>query len=170
MSFVSMMQALIAEAKKLGGTPETVADQIRFNWGDLPPPPVGTKGCDEWGRVRLSNGRYIDAPFPLSEKWDLTEQQIANIRANCCCDALGRWEWTDGDGVLHIEPAAFSGFYSSSQPPEEFKVSMFQATKYEQYTKPDNTTGFNNLGHFKEPTYRTRFTSLEEAEAHEWPV
>lgn len=169
MSFDSLMLALIDEAKKLGGTPDTVAAQIRFNW-DAKEEPKPHPNLDAWGRIKLSNGLLIFTPVPLIENWQgLTEQQVENIRANCCVDALGRWKWTDELGE-HVRPAAFSGFYTSESPPRELVVAgMFQAERFDQEKQPDGTDRMVPHGLFKERTYKTRFTSLSDAEAYAWP-
>lgn len=168
--FVVMMLALIEEAKKLGGTPESVAAQIQFNWNAKEAPKPHPQ-LDAWGRYKLSNGRLIISPVPLIENWaGLTEQQVENIRTNCCVDALGRWKWTDDEGE-HVRPAAFSGFYTSESPPRELVVAgMFQAERYDQEVQPDGTDRMVYKGLFAERTYKTRFTSLAAAEAYAWPV
>lgn len=168
MSFDSLMLALIDEAKALGGTPDTVAAQIRFNW-DAKEAPKPHPQLDAWGRYTLSNGLKIFTPVPLIENWQgLTEQQVENIRTNCCVDALGRWKWTDELGE-HVRPEAFSGFYTSESPPRELVVAgMFQAERFDQEKQPDGTDRMVPHGLFKERTYKTRFTSLAAAEAYSW--
>ena len=170
MSFESAMLAMIDEAKALGATPDAVVAQVRFNW-DAKAVPAPHPQLDAWGRYKLSNGRLILSPVPLIENWaGLTEQQIENIRTNCCVDALGRWKWTDEDGE-HVRPAAFSGFYTSESPPRELVVAgMFQAERYDQEKQPDGTDRMVSHGLFKERTYKTRFTSLADAEAYAWPA
>lgn len=168
MSFESAMLAMIDEAKALGATPDAVVAQVRFNW-DAKAVPAPHPQLDAWGRYKLSNGRMILSPVPLIENWaGLTEQQVENIRTNCCVDALGRWKWTDDEGE-HVRPAAFSGFYTNESPPRELVVAgMLQAERYDQEAQPDGTERMVYKGLFAERTYKTRFTSLADAEAYTW--
>lgn len=167
--FMAALAALVSQAKELGATPESLMEQIRASWGDSIKPPSHPI-LDAWGRIKLKSGRLIFCPVPLIEKWEgLTRQQVENIRGNCAVDALGRWKWTDEHGV-HYVPAAFSGFYSSASPPEEFIVSGWQAQRWDGEAQPDGTTRMVYKGLFAERTYKTHFISLDEAEAHAWPV
>lgn len=168
MAFMVALAALVAQAKELGGSPESMGEQIRALWGGIAAK-ASHPSLDPWGRITLKNGKRIFCPIPLIEKWEgLTYQQIENIRANCACDANGQWKWTDETGV-HYYPAAFSGFYNSASPPEEYKVSGFWAEQWDALTLRDNTQGMVNRGVFADLTYKTHFTSLEDAEAYPWP-
>lgn len=169
-SFMVALTALAAQAKELGGTPEWLSEQIGAIWDADKPKPPPHPLLDAWGRITLKNGRLIFCPIPLIEKWEgLTFQQIENIRGSCAVDALGRWKWTDDDGTLHYVASGFSGFYSSESPPTEFLVSAFWPDRWDAETLPDGTIGMVRKGLFKERTYKTHFTSLEDAEAYPWP-
>lgn len=159
--YLKLIDQVINESKLLGGTPEQVAELLKARWQK---PPHST--LDQWGRIKLPNGRLIYAPYPLSERWDgLTEQQIACIRAACCVDALGRWKY-EKDGKTVYVPAAFSGFIDGYG--HDFTVSMFPAMRYEYVKQDDGTQQLKYFGYFDEHTYRTRFSSQAEAESFIW--
>lgn len=162
MTLQESISALIAIAIAEGASQEEVFANLIASWGVSPP--VDTKPpMDEFGRLKIAD-RYMYAPFPITEGWELTETQRVNIRLNCAVDALGRWKY-EKDGKTVYVAAAFSGFSLESP------ISYLDATHYKIVKADDGSdkwvaAGENGSAYFPkgERTLRTRFESAKAAQ------
>lgn len=153
---LDVMDDLIQRAKAEGATSvEDLIAQLEARW-NFNPDAKAHPVLDQWGRMNIA-GHWMFCPFPISEKWELTQLQRNNISANCGVDALGRWQWTDDSGTLHKVPSAFSGFSDKSP------ISYLPATRWEIVKNPDGTVTSKSMGYFPEYTLKTRFANATEA-------
>lgn len=161
MTLQEALAAVIAAALAEGVPQDQVFANLIAAWSTTPPVDVKPP-MDEYGRLKIA-GRFMYAPFPISEGWELTETQRVNIRMNCGVDALGRWKYVKDGKVVYV-PSAFSGFSLDSP------ISYLDATHYKTATADDGTVkwvpaGENGSAYFPkgERTIKTRFSSFKAA-------